>query len=56
MKAETFLEVMHQVDKDKFHQQCGNNMSVQVLGLIQFHDDIYQHDGVLTPEVLQGLL
>ena len=47
---------MHQVDEAKFCQQIGNDMAVQVLGLIQLHIDIYQYDGVLTSEERQGLL
>ena len=47
---------MHQVDEAKFCQQVGNKLDTRVLGLIQVHVDISQHDGVLTPEARQGLL
>ena len=53
---EEFSEVVHQVDEAKFCQQAGDDLAERVLGLIQLHVDISQHNGILTPEALQGLL
>ena len=48
--------MVHQVDEAKFCQQAGDDLAERVLGLIQLHVDISQHNGILTPEALQGLL
>ena len=44
------------LNEAKFCQQVGNKLDTRILGLIQVHVDISQHDGVLTPEARQGLL
>ena len=53
---DTFPEMVHQIDEAKFLQQVGNKLFTRVSVLIQVHIEIYQHDGVLTPEALLGLL
>ena len=55
-KTEMLPEVMHQVDVAKFRQQVGDNLAARALGIIQFHVEIPQKNGVLTPEAHQGLL
>ena len=56
MKKEALPEVAHQFDEAKFCQQVGDELAARVSGLIQVHVEIYQQDGVLTPEAIQGLL
>ena len=45
-----------QVDEAKFRRQVVNELAARILGLIQVHFQICQHDGFLTLEVCQGLL
>ena len=52
----TFLEVVNQVDEEKFHQHVGDKMTARVLGLVQVHVEISHQYGVLAPEALQGLI
>ena len=54
--SDTLPEVTHRVDGEKICQKVGGNLAARVLGLIQVHVDIYQHDGELTLEARQGLL
>ena len=39
--------MIHQVDEAKFRQQVGDDLAERLLGLIQVHVEISQHDGVL---------
>ena len=56
METVTLPEVVHKVNKEKFHQNFGNDLATWVSGIIQVYVDIYHQDGVLAPEALQGLL
>ena len=47
---------MHQVDEATFCQRFSGELAALVLGLIQLHVEISQHDGVLKPEARQVLL